>query len=101
MAAVLFVDLAAMRDSGHADQLRRVVDNIQHSPVTDTHAPLIFVSLQLFASHGPGRVSERFQLTDYTGQNVIRQRFEFPPRGRLYLDGVTIHAAGRVSRGPL
>jgi len=90
-----------MRDPRYTDQFRGVVDDVQHSPVADTDAPLIFVALKLLASYGPRSVSKKFQLADYPGQNVIRQCFEFPPRGRLYLNGVTIHAAGRVSQGPL
>jgi hypothetical protein len=90
-----------MRDPRHTDQFRRVVNNVQHSPVADARAPLIFVTFEFPASSRPWSVSERFQLADDTGQNVIRQCFEFPPSGRLYLDGVTIHAAGRVSPGLL
>jgi hypothetical protein len=31
-----------------------------------------------------------------TKQDLERQSFEFLPSGRFYLDGITIHEAGRV-----
>ena len=66
MAHGLFVNLAAMGDPRHADQFRVVVDNIQHPPVTDAHAPLIFIAFELLASCWSWGVGERFQLADYT-----------------------------------
>ena len=90
-----------MPDPSDAHALGGIVDNIDHAPIAHPKAPLIFVALEFLASCRPWSVPERFQLAHYTGQNVIGQRFEFPPRGGLYLDGVTIHVAGRVSRGPL
>src|ERR1017187_3158027 len=89
-ALALLVNFAPVCDPRHTDEFCRVVDDVYHAPVTHPDAPLIFVALQLFASCWPWGVAQRFDLADGTGQHVIRQRFEFLPRGRLYLDGVII-----------
>jgi hypothetical protein len=57
--------------------------------------------LSFLQSCRPGSVAQSFELSDYASQNVIRQRFEFFPRGRLYLDGIAIHANDRAIRSPL
>ncbi len=54
------------------------------------------VALEFFASSGPGNLGQSFEFPDDSGQHAIRQRFEFLPRGRLYLDGIAIRAGARV-----
>jgi hypothetical protein len=93
---VLFVNFPAMRDPRYAHQLGRIVDDVQHAPVTDADAPLILVAFQLLASCGPWMLAQKFQFADDARKHVIRQGFEFLPRGRFYLDGIIIHAADRV-----
>lgn len=90
------VDFAPVRDPRHTDELRRVVDDIHHAPVTYPNAPLVFLAFQLLAPCGTWRATERFEFTHHTGQHVVRQRFEFLPCGGLYLDEITTHVGDRV-----
>ena len=96
-----FVCLAPVRNSRDADELRRVVDDVHHAPVTDPDAPMIFVALQFLASRGPRYMAQRTDFLDDARQHVVRQRFEFLPRGRLHFNGILTHAADRALRGPL
>ena len=95
------VDLAPVCDARDADELRSVVDDVHHAPVTGPNTPLVFVAFQFLASGGPRRVAQRLEFLDDAGQHVIRQRFQFLPRGRLYLKGIITHESDRVLRGPL
>src|ERR1035438_10259991 len=53
----LLVDLAAVSNARDTDELRRVVDDVYHAPVTDSDAPLIFVAFQFLVLHPAGRGS--------------------------------------------
>ena len=56
------VDLAAMCDARDADQFDGVIDEIDHAPVADSNAALIFETLQLLASSlgAVGRTETQF-----------------------------------------
>jgi hypothetical protein len=82
----------------YAHDSRCIVNDVHDAPVTDADALLILVALELFASYGPGSFSQCFEFTDNAGQQIIRQRFEFPPCGGLYVNGVTTHGDARASR---
>lgn len=90
-----------MRNPSYADAFRRIIDYVHHTPIANSDAPLIFVVFKLLAAGRPGIMGQGFQLANRSRQNVVRQRFEFFPRGRLYVDSVIIHAAGRVLGGLL
>ena len=66
------VNLAPVRDPRDRDEFRRVVDDVQHAPVTDPDAPLVLVAFQLFASCGPWCVAQRVYFFQDTSQHVIR-----------------------------
>src|ERR1022692_1962614 len=53
----LLVDLAAVSNARDTDELRRVVDDVYHAPVTDSDAPLTFVAFQFLVLHPAGRGS--------------------------------------------
>lgn len=67
-----FVDLAPVRDPGHADLFPRVVNDVHHATIADPDAPLVLAVFQLFAARGPGIVGQGFQLADDSRQNAIR-----------------------------
>ena len=89
-----------MSNACDAHALHCVVDNVNHAPVTDPDAPLIFAALQFFASGGSWRIAQCLQFSNDARQQFIRQRFKFLLRRRLYLNGILTHAADRVLRGP-
>ena len=59
-----FVHLAPACNACDADELRRVVDDVHHSPVANPEALLIFVAFQLFASLGPWCIAQRLDLPE-------------------------------------
>jgi len=54
----LSVNFASVRDPSDTYEFRRVIDDIQHAPVTHSNAPLILVAFQLLAARGPGIVGQ-------------------------------------------
>ena len=80
------VYLAPVRNTRNTGDSRHVVDDIHYPPVADPDAPFILVALQLFASSRPWLAGERLDSLEDAGQRVVRQRFEFLSRSRLYLD---------------
>ncbi len=65
------------------DDFRRVVDDVQHAPVTDPDAPLVLVAFQLFTSCDPGVVGQRQNFPVYPGEQRIVERIQFLLRRRL------------------
>ena len=47
------VNIASMGNASDTDELCRVVNNVDHSPVAHPDAPLVLVTSQLFAPGGP------------------------------------------------
>jgi hypothetical protein len=60
-----------MRDPRHANEFFRVVDDVQHAPITDPNAPLVFVAFQFSASRGPRCTDQRIDLADGAGKDII------------------------------
>jgi hypothetical protein len=62
-----FIGVAAVCNAHNADQLRRIVDDVQHAPIACPNALLVLVAFQLFASCRPRVVRQRQNLTIYPG----------------------------------
>jgi hypothetical protein len=56
-----------MSNASYADEFRRVVDDVHHTPVTDANPPMILVAFELFASGRPWSMTQRFESADDTG----------------------------------
>ena len=80
-----------MRDPGDTYEFRRVIDDLQHAPVTDSNAPLILVAFQLFAACRPRIVGQRQNLHVYTREQRIVERIQFLLRRLLNLERVFNH----------
>ena len=89
----LFVNLSPVRDPRHTDQFRRVVDDVQHAPVTDPDAPLVLVPFQLLASCGPGIVGQRANSVSSSASNSFCADFLIS-REHLTTRGAALQAAG-------
>jgi len=66
-----------MRDASHADEFRRIVDDVHDAPITHPYSPQIFVASQLFASGRSRMDREQFQFFNYAVQENIRQGIKF------------------------
>src|SRR5579872_2894239 len=69
-----------VRNSRHAHDSRHIADDVDHTPITYTDAPVIFVALQFLHPAGLGLSLRQFNSSDNPNPGVIRQRFEFLPR---------------------
>src|SRR5579859_4777037 len=95
----LFVNLAPVCNASDRDELRRVVEDVQHAPVTGPDAPLVLVAFQLSASRGPGIVGQRQNLPVYAGKQRIVERIQFLLRRLLDFERVFNHEGACVSGG--
>ncbi len=71
-----FIGLAPVGNARDADKLRRVIDDVHDTPITNPHAPLILEALELFATCWTWDGAERLQLFDDVGQHIMWQRFQ-------------------------
>ena len=46
----LFINLAPMGDASYTHQFAGIIDEVNHTPIPDAYAPMVFVALQFLAS---------------------------------------------------
>jgi len=85
-----------MSDSRDANQPRRVVDDIHHTPIAHPDTPLIFVPSELPAAVWMGLGRKGVNGLDHTAQNAVGKLKDLLPRAGLDLNQVISHAAGRA-----
>jgi hypothetical protein len=69
--------LAAVGDIHYGYSLVFGVDDVQHAPVTDPNAPLIFEALELLAACGPRIIGKRQNFAIYPFEHCIVSTPEF------------------------
>ena len=87
---------------GHArdaDPLSGIVDDVDHAPVSNPDAPLIFIALKLLASRRSGIIGQPENFAVNAGEHQIIKGAELLLCGKLDFDGVASHATGGASNG--
>jgi hypothetical protein len=77
-----FIDVGPVCNAHDADELRRVVDDLQHPPIACPNAPLIFVA-SVFCIPRP-----------QVGEQRLAERIQSPLRRPLDFEGVFNHVGG-------
>src|ERR1035437_6881003 len=93
------VDLAPVCNVRHGHCFGWAIDCVDNPVITDPNAPLIFVTFQLFASHGPWVVCQRQNRPIYAGEQRVVERIQFLLRRLLDVERVFKHASQCASGG--
>jgi hypothetical protein len=74
METRLLVDIAPMRDSRNSDMFCYVINVVDHAPVAESYAPLMFVAFEFSASRRTGVLSESQNFPVDSIKEVVIQR---------------------------